>query len=82
MLHYIPQSIQFLNRSRLFSKHSAVNNFRALNYVVLVFIPLVNLVYVSCCYYQVYEINKCHICMAPMAQQSENCEYFGKCFEH
>lgn len=44
MLHYIPQSTQFLYRSRLFSKHCAVNNFRALNYVVLVFIPLVNLV--------------------------------------
>ena len=36
MLHYIPQSTQFLNKSRLFSKHSAVNNFRALKYVVLV----------------------------------------------
>jgi hypothetical protein len=69
MLQYIPQSIQFLNRSRLLSKYSAVYNFRALNYVVLVFIPLVNLVYVSCCYYQVYEIKKRHVRMVPATQQ-------------
>jgi hypothetical protein len=67
MLHYIPQSIQLLNRSRLFLKHSAINNFRALNHVVLVFISLVNLVYVSNCYFQVYEIKKRQVDMAPVA---------------